>query len=109
MRIIYGENIPIQCLCTVLAGVSPEEDFWSQECLDFMQEKINYARLGGNHKMRVEMKKKPESQPLEVNLSDYKESKQGVVVDLAQLLTMLPGEVIMYNQTDYLSGSLIGC
>jgi len=103
-RTIYGQNIPIQSLRTVLARVRPVGDAWSQKCLDFIQEKINYARLGGNYKLRVKLEGTSQSQPLQVSISDR--SKGGVVVDLAQLLVMLPGEVILAKNFNTLPASL---
>ena len=50
---IYAENIPIQCIRLVLAGVEPVGGVWTQECLDMIQEKINYARQEGNNKLSV--------------------------------------------------------
>eukprot|EP00092_Neocalanus_flemingeri_P018228 GFUD01019728.1.p1 GENE.GFUD01019728.1~~GFUD01019728.1.p1 ORF type:complete len:707 (-),score=233.78 GFUD01019728.1:80-2200(-) len=92
-RTIYCEHIPIQSLATVLAGVRPVGDTWSPACLDFMQEKINYAKEERNYKLVVKMEGKSLSQPLHVSISISDESKLGVKLDLAQLLAMLPGEV----------------
>jgi len=85
--IIYGERIPIQCMRTVLAGLEPVGGSWSQDCLDFIQEKINYAKLERNYKLRVKVVEKSEAQPFIVSMTD--KSSQGVVVDLAQMLVML--------------------
>ena len=103
-RTIYGQHIPIQSLRIVLAGVRPMGDTWSQECLDWIQEKINYARMEGNYKMRVKLEGTSQSQPLQVSISDR--SKEGVIVDLAHLLAMFPGEVTIVQKFNTLPAAL---
>jgi len=90
---IYAEKIPIQCLRLVLAGVEPVGGTWSQQCLDLIQEKINYAKLEGNNKLSVTIVKNSTSLPLLVNICE--KSIEGVMVDLSQILFMIfPQDVI---------------
>ena len=90
---IYAENIPIQCLRLVLAGVEPVCGVWTQECLDMIQEKINYARQEGNNKLSVTVVNMCRSLPLLVKI--YEKSTKGVMVDLSTILTMIfPNDVI---------------
>ena len=63
---IYGQRIPIQCLTAVLTGVEPVGGAWSQECLDHIQHRINYAKVEGNEKLRVKIVGESRCLPLEV-------------------------------------------
>ena len=93
---IYADKIPIQCLRLVLAGVEPVGGVWTQPCLDFIQENINYARLDGNNKLSVTVVKESRSLPLLVTICE--KSTEGVMVDLSTILTMVfPQDVTRSN------------
>ena len=97
---IYADKIPIQCLRLVLAGVEQVGGVWTPQCLDFIQEKINYARLEGNNKLSVTVVKESRSLPLLVAICE--KSTEGVMVDLSTVLTMVFPQDVTRSNTCYI-------
>merc|ERR1719431_876580 len=94
---IYAERIPIQSLRVVLAGVEPVGGVWTQQCLDLIQENINYAKLEGNEKLSVTVVNESRSLPLVVTICE--KSTEGVMVDLSTILTMMFPEDVIKSKT----------
>ena len=81
----------------MLAGVEPVGGVWTQPCLDFIHENINYARLEGNYKLTATLVKESRFLPLLVTICE--KSTEGVMVDLSTILTMVfPQDVTRSNR-----------
>jgi len=103
---IYAERIPIQSLRVVLAGVEPVGGVWTQQCLDLIQEKINYAKLEGNEKLSVTVVNESRSLPLLVTISE--KSREGVMVDLSTVLTMIFPQDVIRSKTFHILPDPLG-
>jgi len=97
---IYADRIPIQSLRLVLAGVEPVGGVWTQQCLDLIQEKINYAKLEGNEKLSVTVVNESRSLPLLVTICE--KSTEGVMVDLSTILTMMFPQDVIRSKTSHI-------